>query len=207
MAIIAGMEGFVYTDTASQSFHAATDVNSKLLISANGPSIAFLVMSYIYVASYAVSWGPAGWIYPTELYSQGVRAKALGITTAANWLFNFVILQIAPIMFSTIQWKTYVVFGVFCACIALAVYGFFPETMGKSLEEVDLIFSCNFNYYDVNVHHPQTAAAALAQMERSQLQNEHHFTFVGPTVSNIVTANNNNQSSCMEEGYAEHPPL
>lgn len=39
---------------------------------------------------------------------------------------------------------------------------------GKSLEEVDLIFSCNFNYYDVNVHHPQTAAAALRQVNRKR---------------------------------------
>ncbi|KAF7728857.1 hypothetical protein EC973_005483 [Apophysomyces ossiformis] len=190
MAVIAGIEGLIYTDTASQTFHAATDGNSSLQIDERGPAIAFLVMSYIFVASYAVSWGPAGWIYPTELYSQGVRAKALGITTAANWLFNFVILQVSPVMLNRIQWKMYVVFSVFCAFVALAVYGFFPETMGKSLEEVDLIFSCNVNYYDVNVHHPQTAAAALAQMERSQLQNEHHFTFVGPTVSNIVAPTN-----------------
>ena len=36
-------------------------------------SIGFLVMMYMFVACYALTWGPAGWIYPTELYSQGKK--------------------------------------------------------------------------------------------------------------------------------------
>jgi hypothetical protein len=45
------------------------------------------------------------------------------------------------------------------------------------LEEVDLIFSGKFNFYDVDVHHPQTAAAALAQMEKVQQKNKTLYRF------------------------------
>lgn len=42
---------------------------------------------------------------------------------------------------------------------------------------MDLIFSCRFNYYDVNVHHPQTAAEALIQMERVQQRDRNLYRF------------------------------
>lgn len=32
---------------------------------------AFLAMMYLFIASYALTWGPMGWLYPAELYSQG----------------------------------------------------------------------------------------------------------------------------------------
>jgi hypothetical protein len=34
-------------------------------------AIAFVAMQYTYVAIFAYTWGPLGWIYPSELYSQG----------------------------------------------------------------------------------------------------------------------------------------
>ncbi|KAI9488235.1 general substrate transporter [Zychaea mexicana] len=141
----------------------------------NSGSIAFLVVIYLFIACYALSWGPAGWIFPTELYSQDVRAQALGLTTAANWLFNYGVTQITPIMYTTIRWKTFVAYAVLCAVIAFAVQRYFPETMGKSLEEIDLIFSGNFNYYDLNVHHPQTAAAALHELDRAHARHSQAF--------------------------------
>ncbi|KAI9259690.1 hypothetical protein BDA99DRAFT_99227 [Phascolomyces articulosus] len=136
-------------------------------------SIAFLVVMYLFIACFALTWGPAGWIFPTELYSQDVRAQALGLTTAANWLFNYGVSQITPIMYVNIRWKTFATYAVLCAVIAFVVYRYFPETKGKSLEEIDLIFSGNFNYYDLNVHHPQTAAAALDVLDRAHARHSH----------------------------------
>ena len=39
----------------------------------SGGTVAFLVVMYLFIASYALTWAPAGWIFPTELYSQGER--------------------------------------------------------------------------------------------------------------------------------------
>ncbi|KAI8393991.1 general substrate transporter [Radiomyces spectabilis] len=191
MAIISGLHslaGKSMDDPNSGGPSLSPDDNAALvpIWNTDASAIGFMVMMYIFVASFACTWGPAGWIYPTELYSQGVRAKALSITTAANWLFNFVILQIAPVMLNRIYWRTYVVFAVFCVLIAIAIYAFFPETTGKSLEEVDLIFSCEFNYYDLAVHHPQTAAAALNRLERTQQQN-HRLSIDIPATTSLQT--------------------
>ena len=53
------------------------------------PARAVIACTYLFVASYAPTWGPVSWVYPPELFSLRVRGKAVAITTASNWIFNF----------------------------------------------------------------------------------------------------------------------
>lgn len=46
-----------------------------------------------------------------------------------------------PPSFVNIQWRTYILFGVFCACMFVHVLFMFPETAGKTLEEVEDLFT------------------------------------------------------------------
>jgi len=99
-----------------------------------------LLMMYIFTASFAPSWGPIGWIYPSEIYPLRIRAKAMSITTSSNWLFNFIIAQLVPDLMQAIDWGLYLVFASFALIMMLWVYFVLPETKGKSLEEIDHMF-------------------------------------------------------------------
>jgi sugar porter (SP) family MFS transporter len=108
-----------------------------------------IVMIYLFVAGFAYSWGPCGWIYPAEIFPLRIRSKATSVTTAANWLFNFVVGEIVPIMLARITFGTFIFFGGCCFIMAIIVFFFFPETKGKSLEEMEFIFgerSKDFTY-------------------------------------------------------------
>lgn len=48
--------------------------------------------------------------------------------------------MVTPVAIDTIGYKYYIVFAVISACIPLSVYFLFPETMGRNLEEIDLLF-------------------------------------------------------------------
>lgn len=48
--------------------------------------------------------------------------------------------MVTPVAINTIGWQYYIVFAVISACIPVSVYFLFPETKGRSLEELDLIF-------------------------------------------------------------------
>ncbi|KAG1437064.1 hypothetical protein G6F56_013284 [Rhizopus delemar] len=110
MAILAGLHGYGY-GVSNDSLSVLTKRGSTfLLFDTNAPTVGFLVITYCYVAVYACTWGTLGWVYPAELYSQGVRAKALGISTATNWLATYAVLQLTPIMLEQIRWGTYVFF-------------------------------------------------------------------------------------------------
>ncbi|CAO3684237.1 unnamed protein product [Umbelopsis vinacea] len=99
-----------------------------------------IVMIYLFVAGFAYSWGPCGWIYPAEIFPLRIRSKATSVTTAANWLFNFVVGEIVPIMLVRITYGTFIFFGACCAIMSVCVFFLFPETKGKSLEEMEFIF-------------------------------------------------------------------
>jgi hypothetical protein len=46
-----------------------------------------------------------------------------------------------PPAFANIEWRVYVVFGVFCTAMAIHAIFLFPETSGKTLEEVEAMFT------------------------------------------------------------------
>ena len=104
-------------------------------------SKAVIACSYLFVASYAPTWGPVSWIYPPELYPLRVRGKAVALATSANWAFNFALGYFVPPSFVNIKWETYVIFGVFCFSMLVHTFFMFPETAGKTLEEVADIFT------------------------------------------------------------------
>jgi len=100
-----------------------------------------IACTYLFVASYAPTWGPVSWIYPPELYPLRLRGKAVALATSSNWIFNFALAYFVPPAFENIQWKTYLVFGVFCFAMTVHVFFCFPETAGKTLEDVETMFN------------------------------------------------------------------
>ncbi|ETN43821.1 uncharacterized protein HMPREF1541_11145 [Cyphellophora europaea CBS 101466] len=101
---------------------------------------AVIACTYLFVASYAPTWGPVSWIYPPELFPLRLRGKAVAVTTASNWIFNFSLSYFVPPSFENIKWKTYILFGVFNFAMTVHAFFCFPETSGKTLEEVESMF-------------------------------------------------------------------
>lgn len=62
-------------------------------------------------------------------------------TNVTQWAFNFALGYFVPPAFENIQWKVYILFGVFCAAMFIHVFFMFPETAGKTLEEVEAMFT------------------------------------------------------------------
>lgn len=60
-----------------------------------------------------------------------------------QWLFNFVIAKLTPIMLARITYGTFLLFG--SCCIVMLLYAVFcvPETKGVPLESVNLLFEGN----------------------------------------------------------------
>jgi len=100
-----------------------------------------IACSYLFVAAYGFTWAPAAWIYCSEVFPLRWRAKGMGVSAATNWVFNFALAYFVPPAFENIQWKTYIIFGVFCFCALIHSFFLFPETTGRTLEEIDELFN------------------------------------------------------------------
>jgi len=73
-------------------------------------TIGIIVCSYLFVCSFACTMGPVSWTYPAELFPLKVRAKAVSLATATNWLFNFALAYAVPPGFASIGWQTYMMY-------------------------------------------------------------------------------------------------
>jgi len=98
---------------------------------------AVIAMCYLFVCSFACTWGVGIWLYCSEIWGDNaIRQRGAALSTAANWILNFAIAMYTPSSFKNITWKTYCIYATFCACMFIHVLFYFPETKGKRLEEV-----------------------------------------------------------------------
>ncbi|PVH14126.1 uncharacterized protein CXQ87_002251 [Candidozyma duobushaemuli] len=106
-----------------------------------GGDIGAAFLLFAYNTFFGMSLLSLTWLYPPEVSSLEVRAPTTAISTACNWAFNFFVVMITPICFNAIDHYTYLIFAGINFCMVPVFYFLYPETKGRSLEEVDLIFA------------------------------------------------------------------
>lgn len=101
-----------------------------------------VVFVCLFVACFAVSSGPIGWIIPAEIFPLTVRGKGVSLTTTVNWLGNFGISMAVPHLLSKAGvGPTFLLFFAFECMIVLFVLTLVPETKRVSLEQMERIFA------------------------------------------------------------------
>ncbi|KAM0418743.1 hypothetical protein ACHAPT_012341 [Fusarium lateritium] len=117
----------------------ASDVN--WVIRNNRPvSLTIVACSYLFVATFATTWGPTSWTYPAEIYQSEIRAKAVSLSTSTNWFWNMVLAFAVPPLLWNINYKMYYIFGAFNATAFIHMFLAAHETKDFTLEEMDDIF-------------------------------------------------------------------
>lgn len=92
----------------------------------------------VYIACFAFSLGPIGWIMVSEVLPLKIRGFAMGICTVANFTFNLIVVSSFPILVSKIgEGYTFWIFGVISVLCLVFVFFFVPETKGISLERIE----------------------------------------------------------------------
>lgn len=97
----------------------------------------------IYVASFALSWGPVTWVLLSEIFPNNIRNKALAIAVTAQWTCNYLVSATFPIMKDSTYLKetfnngfAYWIYGLMSLLAVYFVFKFVPETKGKKLEDM-----------------------------------------------------------------------
>lgn len=98
-----------------------------------------LVAANVFVISFGASWGPVVWVLLGEMFPNTIRAKALGLAAAAQWVANFLITVTFPPMAALSLPLTYGMYALFAALSFVFVLTKVPETNGMSLEEANTL--------------------------------------------------------------------
>jgi len=147
-----GMMTWLFISGALQQYYGEPNNSSKTwtpqnsditwIVHDNRPvSSAIVSCSYLFVATFATTWGPVSWTYPAEIFPSKIRAKAVSLSTATNWFWNMVLAFGVPPLLWNISFKMYYIFGAFNAAAFIHMLLMAPETKGFTLEEMDDVFN------------------------------------------------------------------
>ncbi|KAK3299669.1 general substrate transporter [Chaetomium fimeti] len=122
------------------------NANIVIAVTPGAPANTVITFSYLLIVVYALTLAPVCWIYAAEVWSLGTRATGMSVAAMSNWVFNFALGMFTPPAFVNITWRLFIIFGVLCVAAAIWFWLLCPETCGKTLEEVELMFSSDAPY-------------------------------------------------------------
>ncbi|KAJ5132414.1 hypothetical protein N7448_006572 [Penicillium atrosanguineum] len=111
---------------------------AELYIKAAG--LAVVPMLFLFFACFDLAYSPLFLSYPAEILPFQLRAKGIAVTLSVDAIACFFNQYVNPVAFSAIHWKYYIVYIGCLSFFLVSVYFLFPETKGRSLEEVSRIF-------------------------------------------------------------------
>lgn len=130
----------------------------------NNTAALVVAVVFLFVFQFVFTIGYSGltFLFATEVAPLQIRAAVSAVSTAAVWIFNFLLAEVTPIGFNSIDYQYYIIFAVLNAVIVPCVIFCFPETKGRTLEEIDEIFVRSKNIFD-----PPRIARSLPKMHFS----------------------------------------
>ncbi|KAK7210904.1 hypothetical protein V2G26_018082 [Clonostachys chloroleuca] len=117
--------------------------------------IGAAVFLFVFNTFFGLAYAQISWLLAAEVVALPVRAQANALATSSNWIATL----------------TYLIFASFNFLGLPIIYFLFPETWGRSLEEIDLIFTGSKNIFDA--------------IKRSQTM-ERHFDKKGNLIAGLA---------------------
>ena len=96
---------------------------------------------YLFICFFAFTILPLPWIYPPEINPLRTRTAAASVSTCTNWITNFAVVMFTPVFSATSGWGIYLFFALVNFVGVPWAWFFYPETAGRQLEEIDIIFA------------------------------------------------------------------
>ena len=101
-----------------------------------GFAILVVVMVCTFVSSFAWSWGPLGWLIPSETFPLETRSIGQSVTVSVNMLFTFVIAQAFLSMLCHLKYGIFLFFSAWVFIMGLFAFFMLPETKNVPIEEM-----------------------------------------------------------------------
>ncbi|CAN1807716.1 Sugar transport protein 13 [Linum perenne] len=101
-----------------------------------GFAILVVIMVCTFVSAFAWSWGPLGWLIPSETFPLETRSAGQSVTVCVNLLFTFVIAQAFLSMLCHFKFGIFLFFSGWVAVMSVFVFFLVPETKNIPIEEM-----------------------------------------------------------------------
>jgi SP family xylose:H+ symportor-like MFS transporter len=115
---------------------------------ANATGTGPLVAAIVYIAGFALSWGPVTWVLLAEMFPNAIKGKAMSIAVAAQWIANLFVSWTFKILIDNSTLNAlfnhgfpYWMYGLMSFLAAAFVFFYVPETKRRTLEEIQNLWT------------------------------------------------------------------
>ncbi|SSD60915.1 probable Sugar transporter STL1 [Saccharomycodes ludwigii] len=185
--ILGGVFATIYALSTIPSFFLIESLGRRklFLIGASGQAISFTITFaclidnntnnskgaavglFLFIVFFGMSMLSLPWIYPPEIASMRVRSMTNAMSTCTNWLCNFAVVMFTPIFIqNSDSWGCYLFFAIINYLYIPVIFFFYPETAGRSLEEIDIIYAKAFT----DGTQPWRVAATLPKLSLTEVE-------------------------------------
>jgi sugar porter (SP) family MFS transporter len=134
--LLIGAAGMVVTlTTMAVCFATATGSGKDIILDPAAAKVA-LVAANLYVFAFGLSWGPVVWVLLGEMFNNRIRATALAVAAAAQWLANWAISTSFPKLAHIGLSFAYSLYATFALLALVFVWRAVRETKGRELEDM-----------------------------------------------------------------------
>ncbi|GHG54707.1 MFS transporter [Flavimobilis marinus] len=135
--LLAGSAGMTLSlITMAVAFTQASGTGEDVSLPAPWGTIA-LIAANLFVVSFGASWGPVVWVLLGEMFPNRIRASALALAAAAQWIANFTITVSFPPLAENLGLPfVYAMYGTFAGLSFLFVWAKVKETRHRELEDM-----------------------------------------------------------------------
>ncbi|KAK9149296.1 hypothetical protein Scep_008053 [Stephania cephalantha] len=105
-----------------------------------GPAVALVVAICAFCAAYGWSWGPMGWLVPTEIFPLEMRSAGQSMVVCVNLLCTAAVAQFFLAGLCGLKYGIFILFSGLIVSMSLFIYYLLPETKQVPIEEIYLLW-------------------------------------------------------------------
>jgi hypothetical protein len=95
------------------------------------------ILIVLFIASFAMSWGPIPWVVVSEIFPARIRGRAASLGTMTIWISCFLVVQTFPLLREQAPELSFTIYAALMIPALIFVWRYLPETKGRSLEELE----------------------------------------------------------------------
>ncbi|CAL9039631.1 unnamed protein product [Musa banksii] len=132
-----------------------------------GLAATLVIAICAFVVSYGWSWGPLGWLVPSEIFPLETRSAGQSIVVCVNMFFTAAIAQCFLAMLCHMKWGVFILFAGLIVIMSLFIILLLPETKQVPIEEMSQLWQKHWYWKHIVSKDPDRTAQSQQQGKRA----------------------------------------